>query len=158
MRRRCILGMRFRCKSSPVYGGGGPRSGGGGTVRDRERNSRIHAKSLRRSLTDAEVLLWSRLRRDSVKGWRFRRQHPIGPYIADFACTQPRVVIEVDGATHGSDAELAHDARRDAYMHRFGWRVIRLRNNDIYKNLDGIMEMIFETVPPPPAIRRAPPP
>jgi very-short-patch-repair endonuclease len=84
-------------------------------VMDDERVSpRTYAKALRRRMTRAEVILWSRLRRDAIAGRRFRRQHPIGPYIADFACLPVRLVIEVDGATHGSEDEIKKDRRRDA--------------------------------------------
>jgi very-short-patch-repair endonuclease len=99
------------------------------------------AREFRRTLTDAEAILWSRLRRDAL-GMRFRKQHPVGPYIADFACVRARLIVEVDGGTHGTDAERSHDARRDAYMHARGWRVVRVWNVDVYESLDGVMEMI----------------
>jgi very-short-patch-repair endonuclease len=98
-------------------------------------------------MTDAEVILWSRLRRDAIKGRRFRRQHPVGPYIADFVCLPIRLVIEVDGVTHASELESAHDARRDAYLSRRGFRVLRFWNNEIYENLDEVMQTICNAVP-----------
>lgn len=100
-------------------------------------------------MTDAETILWSRLRRDAVMGHRFRRQHPIGPYVADFACVTANLVVEIDGATHSRDAEVAHDRRRDAFLRARGWRVFRVQNSDIYKNLDGVLEGIARHVPPP---------
>ena len=102
-------------------------------------------------MTKAEVILWQHLRRNAIKGGRFRRQHPIGPFIADFACAPLRLVIEVDGATHASDRELDHDRRRDLFLRRQGWRVVRIRNDDIRTNLDRVLEMIASLVPPPPA-------
>ena len=100
-----------------------------------------HARKLRRSLTDAETILWSRLRRDAL-GLRFRRQHPVGPYIADFACVRARLIVEVDGGTHGTEAERSHDARRDAFMRAHGWRVVRVWNIDVYESLNDVMEMV----------------
>ncbi len=101
-------------------------------------------------MTDAELILWSRLRRKSFDGHsRFRRQHPIGPYIADFACVAAWLVIEVDGDTHGSAEEVAHDRRRDAFLKERGWRVFRVGNHDIYENLDGVLEGIWRALPLP---------
>jgi very-short-patch-repair endonuclease len=99
------------------------------------------ARVLRRKLTDAETMLWSRVRKD-VHGIRFRRQHPIGPFIADFACVRARLVVEVDGATHSTDAERDYDARRDRYMRLRGWCVLRIRNGDIYDALGDVVERI----------------
>jgi very-short-patch-repair endonuclease len=101
-------------------------------------------------MTRAEAILWNHLRSAERAPAKFRRQHPIGPFIADFACVSARVVIEVDGATHGTDAELAHDRRRDAYLRARKWRVLRVSNEDVYKNLSGVLELIYAEVPPPP--------
>lgn len=120
-----------------------------GAVRAHQRKSRPFAKQLRKKLTDAERILWSRLRQQSLHGRKFRRQHPIGPYIADFACIQLWLVVEVDGATHGTDSEIAHDIRRDAYMRSLGWMVLRIINEDVYKNLDNVLERILSIEPPP---------
>jgi very-short-patch-repair endonuclease len=100
------------------------------------------ARSLRKKLTPAETILWSRLRRRAVGGAGFRKQHPIGPYIADFACVPARLVIEVDGDTHGTDAAQRHDRERTAFMQAHGWRVLRLTNEDVHKRLDGVLEGI----------------
>ena len=100
------------------------------------------ARQLRKSMTQAEIILWSRLRRDAVAGRRFRRQHPIGPYIADFACVPVRLDVELDGATHGTDDEIGRDERRDAYLRSRGFKVLRFSNVDIYKNLEGVLECI----------------
>ena len=109
-------------------------------------NSRVYAKLHRRRMTDAEVILWSRLRRNAIKGRRFRRQHPIGPYIADFVCLPLRLVVEIDGATHGSDEEILHDRRRDAYLRGRGFSVLRFWNQEIYDNLNGVLEKIWSEV------------
>lgn len=110
-------------------------------MRGDEIRSRGRAKRLRRALTSAETILWAHLRRAAL-GVRFRRQHPIGPYIADFACVSARLVIEVDGATHATPAERAHDAKRDDLLAARGWRVLRVGNADIYENLDGVWRAI----------------
>jgi len=92
---------------------------------------------------------------------RARRTVPpsasIGPYIADFACTAVRLVVEVDGATHSSSEELAHDARRTKYLESLGWAVLRVLNTDVYENMDGVWLAIAAQLPPPTASRRPPP-
>jgi very-short-patch-repair endonuclease len=117
------------------------------------------ARDLRRRMTSAEIILWSRIRPREWPEFRFRRQHPIGPYIADFACPLSRTVIEVNGATHGSDTECAYDHRRDAYMRARGWRVVRISNDDVYKHLHEMLDLIWRVTPPPSRrIRGGPPP
>ena len=127
-------------------------------MRKDEKKSRPHVKNLRKNMTEAEVILWSKLRLKEQHGVRFRRQHPVGPYIADFACVAAKLIVEVDGATHSSDGEIAYDRKRDAYMTQRGWRVIRVSNNDVYKNLDNVCEMILSySHPLRPAMRSASP-
>src|SRR5262249_44048133 len=108
-------------------------------MRQDELRSRSLAKRLRRQMTEPEVVLWSRLRHDMLLGWRFRRQHPIGPYVADFACVRARLIVEVDGGTHSNSAEVEHDRKRDAYLLSKGWRVFRVSNEDVYKNLETVL-------------------
>ncbi|HUO94180.1 MAG TPA: endonuclease domain-containing protein [Rhizomicrobium sp.] len=105
------------------------------------RKTLSRARALRRKLTNAECLVWWRLRKD-VYGIRFRRQHPIGPYIADFACVPARLIIEIDGGTHVSKAEAEYDRRRDRYLQSRGWFVLRLRNEDVYDGLDEAIERV----------------
>src|SRR5690348_15636981 len=103
------------------------------------RHDNCHALPLRRRMTDAEVILWSRLRRKTMHGMRIRRQHPIGAYVADFACLPLRLVIEIDGATHGAAEEIAYDKRREAYLQRHGFRVLRfLECRNIRKSGGGV--------------------
>ena len=118
-------------------------------MRDKEGKSRAFAKALRRRLTHAETILWAELRRDRI-GHHFRRQHPIGPFIADFACVREKLVIEVDGITHWSDEDTAKDRARDAFMKAQGWRVLRVTNDDVYKQLNVVIELIAAALPPPP--------
>ena len=87
-------------------------------------------------MSPPEVLLWERLRATRGHGPRFRRQHPIGPYVADFYCSAARLVIEVDGAVHGDDRQIAHDQRRDAYMRELGYQVLRVAGREVMRNAD----------------------
>ncbi|MFN3609498.1 MAG: endonuclease domain-containing protein [Hyphomonas sp.] len=109
-------------------------------MRDSEEPTFRKARSLRKAMPKSEVILWSRLRRQQLAGYRFRRQVPIGPFIADFACADLELVIEVDGATHSTLSELDHDARRTAFLQQQGWHVWRVWNNEVYENLDGVLE------------------
>jgi very-short-patch-repair endonuclease len=77
-----------------------------------------------------------------MNGLRFRRQHPIGPFIADFACLKEKLVIEVDGPSHGTDEGKAYDARRTHFFKRNGWREMRVSNMDVYENLEGALSHI----------------
>jgi len=106
-------------------------------------------------MTDAEVILWSRLRRNAVKGHRFRRQHSTGAYFVDFACLSIRLIAEVDGATHCTDDETAYDARRDAYLRQRGFRALRFWNGEVYENLDSVLETIWNAASPSGALARA---
>ena len=88
----------------------------------------------------AEVRLWSRIRREQL-GWKFRRQVPIGPYYADFACVALRLVVECDGDQHGRD-ERMRDAARDAYLARTGWDVLRLPNALVLHHTDDALDAV----------------
>lgn len=112
------------------------------------------ARALRQNMTKAEVILWVNLRKRAMNGARFRRQHPIGPYIADFTCPAAKLIIEVDGATHSTPDELAYDARRPKYLADQGWTVIRVTNIDIYENMDGVWRTINAQLAPPPRSAR----
>ncbi len=115
-------------------------------MREPESRSRRFAKALRTRMTDAETILWSRLRDWRAHGCGFRRQHPIGPYIADFACVTAKLIVELDGDQHGSDAERAYDERRDAYLTSRGWNVVRVPNERIYKHLGEVLDMLGDAV------------
>lgn len=100
------------------------------------------AQRLRIDATSAERSLWAGLRRRGVEGFRFRRQVELLGFIVDFACFEARVVIEVDGATHASDDEIARDVRRDAVLRAHGNTVLRFGNVEVFENLDGVLETI----------------
>jgi len=108
------------------------------------------ARSLRRDMTDVERVLWRVLRGKQLGRHRFRRQHPIGRYIADFACIEQKLVIELDVGKH--QERLAYDEQRTALLQAQGWRVLRFWNNDISNNSDGVLTTIMEnlTALPPP--------
>jgi len=101
-------------------------------------------------MTDVEQLLWRALRGKQIGKYRFRRQHPIGQYIADFACIEKKIVIELDGGQH--QELLEYDERRSKSMKKYGWQVLRFWNNDVLNNLEGVLTVItksLESVPPP---------
>jgi very-short-patch-repair endonuclease len=118
-------------------------------MRADEKRSRPLARKLRRQMTQAEVILWSRLRRSAFAGHEFRRQHPVGPYIPDFASVKARLIIEVDGDTHATEEEIAHDRRRDAYLRKRGWRIFRVTNEDVYTRLNDVLDGIARLLPSP---------
>jgi very-short-patch-repair endonuclease len=97
---------------------------------------------LRRGQTDAERKLWFALRSRQFAGFKFRRQQPIGPYIADFVCFQEKLVIELDGDQHGSDQAIAYDDVRTRFLKRDGFRVVRFANYDIYRNFVVVLDAI----------------
>ncbi|MBU1189630.1 MAG: endonuclease domain-containing protein [Gammaproteobacteria bacterium] len=107
-------------------------------------NSTTRARRLRTQMTDAEQRLWRHLRARQMLGYKFRRQHPIGPFVADFACLQAGLVIEVDGGQHG---ELeTEDARRTRYLNRQGFRVLRFWNHEVLQHTDACLEMILQAL------------
>lgn len=112
-------------------------------------NTQARAKALRRQMTKAEIILWSKLKGKQLQGWHFRKQHPVGPFIADFACVRAKLIIEVDGATHSSDLEINYDQKRTAFLNDQGWFVYRIWNTDIYENLNGVLDGILAHLTPP---------
>ncbi|MBF6025858.1 endonuclease domain-containing protein [Lysobacter niastensis] len=105
----------------------------------RNGQKRNFARSLRRRMTDAEVRLWFHLRNRAFMGCKFRRQHPVGPYIADFTCIEARLIIELDGGQH---AGSGRDASRTASLENEGYRVLRFWNNDVLTQTDAVLAAI----------------
>ena len=101
------------------------------------------ARALRVTMTDAERRLWACLRGRRLVGYKFRRQHPLGRFIVDFACIEHRLMIEADGGQH---SENEADERRTAWLQRRGWRVLRFWNNEILTNSEGVQEAILEAL------------
>jgi len=102
-----------------------------------------NARELRKNMTDAERAMWRLLRQRQIKGLRFRRQVPIDHYIADFACLEVRLIIEVDGGQH---YDSPSDRVRDCYLQSQGFQVLRFWNNDVLSNPDGVYRILIETV------------
>ena len=100
------------------------------------------AKILRKRLTDAEKFLWGHVRGKQLEGFKFRRQEPIGNYVADFVCYEKRVIVEVDGSQHCSEK----DHERDRWFEGQGFKVIRFWNNEVLKNTEGVWEVIRKTM------------
>ena len=106
-------------------------------------NSTNRARELRRNSTDAERRLWSRLRAKRLGAWKFKRQHPIGPYIVDFVCHAARLVVEVDGGQH---ADSEHDLKRDAWLRSEGYAVLRFWNHDVLRGTDVVEAAINDVL------------
>src|SRR5688572_26068980 len=103
--------------------------------------TRERARRLRRDQTDAERRLWYRLRDRQIVEAKFRRQHPIGPYIADFCCPDRMLVVELDGGQHAETT--AHDRRRIEFLERQGYRIVRFWANEVLQETDGVLTRIL---------------
>ncbi len=101
--------------------------------------ARRNARTLRSGMTDTERKLWSGLRGEQM-GVKFRRQHPLVNYIADFACLSPKLVVELDGSQHLVRQD--YDAVRDAFLQRSGFDVLRFPSNDVFINFEGVLEVV----------------
>ncbi|RUT30123.1 endonuclease domain-containing protein [Arsenicitalea aurantiaca] len=113
------------------------------------------ARALRLNSTDAEAKLWSRLRNRQLCGLKFVRQHPVGRYVADFACRERDLIVELDGGQH---ADSASDEVRTAALAEHGYRGVRFWNNDVLENIDGVLEALAEAAEAPsPGLRFANP-
>jgi len=108
-------------------------------MRGPDRRVTARARVLRKTDNDAEAALWSELRDRRLDGRKFVRQFPIGPYFADFACRERRLVVELDGSQH---LESAHDSRRDRFMVEHGWSVLRFWNVDALVERRAVVETI----------------
>ncbi len=98
------------------------------------------AKRLRREMTDAERVLWHHLRNRATDGRKFRRQCPLGPFIADFVCIQARLMVEVDGGQHVGSR---YDAMRTAYFESVGFRVVRFWNTDVLIDTEAVLSVVY---------------
>jgi very-short-patch-repair endonuclease len=136
---------------SPLVGEGARRADEG-----RGPDSRLKgfARNLRRRATPHERLLWGQLRSRRFAEFKFRRQVPIGPFIADFVCYEAKLVVELDGAQHADDPS---DVRRDAEFDRRGFRVLRVWNNELTNNEAGVLDAIWYALSEGTAIGREPP-
>ncbi|MCX5496109.1 endonuclease domain-containing protein [Kaistia dalseonensis] len=112
--------------------------------REVEPRLRGFAKSMRKAMTEAELHLWMHLRRQRLRGFKFRRQVPIGPFIVDFFCAELRLIVEIDGGQHFDDEAVAADARRTAWLQAQGYQVLRFTNRDVVQNMDGVWAVLAE--------------
>ncbi len=106
--------------------------------------SKKYSRQLRSKMTDAESHLWRRLRGRQIDGLKFRRQHPIGKFILDFACIEMKLAVEVDGGQHGE--MLISDNARTEWLKQQGWRVLRFWNNEVLQNTEDVLEQIHRTI------------
>ncbi len=113
------------------------------------RRTTRRARSLRRAPSEAEKRLWGFLRDRRLNDFKFVRQAPLGPYFADFLCRERRLIVEVDGVTHGEDHQISHDARRTQYLESQGYRVLRVWNIEVFTNLDGVLTTILMALETP---------
>jgi very-short-patch-repair endonuclease len=105
-------------------------------------DQRRFARRLRQQATDAETRLWYHLRGRRLEGFRFRRQHPIGPYFADFACLEVGLIVELDGGQHNTHTGVAHDTIRSDVLAARGFEILRFWNNDVLQNTQGVLDVI----------------
>ena len=121
------------------------------------RTMRSRARSLRRDSTDAERIIWSALRAHRLNGASFRRQTPVGPYVADFLCHSAKLIVEIDGGQHFEPEQQKRDARRDVFLASKGYRILRFNNLDVMTNRHGVLETIaaaLAAAPSPPLPRK----
>jgi very-short-patch-repair endonuclease len=102
------------------------------------------ARNLRRSMTEAEKVLWGYLQNRKAGGYKFRRQHPLGSYIADFYCHEKRLVVEVDGEIHLNPETVEKDENRTAVLERYGIAVIRFSNQEVLEDTESVVQSIIQ--------------
>ena len=107
------------------------------------------ARTLRKRPTDAERILWVALREFKQGGLHFRRQAPIGPFIADFACHRAKLIVELDGDQHGEDRNMVNDAKRTEFLNSRGYRVIRFGNWEVLRERRRVLDAIFRAAKSP---------
>ena len=103
---------------------------------------------LRKNMTKAEIILWSKLKGKQLNGLKFRRQHGINNYIVDFYCPELRLAIEIDGGVHCYDSRITYDKQRQKEIEALGIKVLRYTNTDVIKDLEGVLNDIIKTTTP----------
>ncbi|CAI2719701.1 endonuclease domain-containing protein [Nitrospina watsonii] len=106
-------------------------------------------QKLRRETPPAERLLWSRLRRKQLNGYKFRRQYGIEEYVVDFYCSEACLVVEIDGPTHFNDVAEQQDPVRQQRIEKLGITVLRFTNDEVYRNMEGVLTKILERLDAP---------
>ena len=107
------------------------------------KNLKGYSRSLRENMTEAEKLLWEKIREKQLKGYQFYRQKTIGNYIVDFYCPKAKLVIEIDGGQHYSSEGKEKDRTRDEYMKDIDLKVLRFSDKEIFNNTEGVLERIW---------------
>ena len=105
-----------------------------------------YSRELRENMTDAERLVWAKTRRKQLKDRQFYRQKILGNYIVDFYCPKARLVVEVDGSQHYIEEGIKKDMLRSDYLRTLGLRVLRFSDREVFENLDGVIEKIYENL------------
>jgi len=100
------------------------------------------AKELRKSMTEAEIILWKHLKNNKLNGLKFRRQHPLDIFIADFYCHQKKLIIELDGGIHDSLEQKEHDEGRTFELEEKGFKIIRFKNDEVLNNIEDVLSRI----------------
>jgi len=108
------------------------------------KNLKNLARVLRKNMTDAERNLWAKIRGKQLKDKQFYRQKNIGNYIVDFYCPSAKLIVELDGGQHYSDEGMKKDKIRDSYLKHLGFTVLRFSDRDVLKNIEGVLEKIYE--------------
>jgi len=104
------------------------------------------ARKLRYEQTDAERVLWARLRNKRLEGVKFRRQQPVGPYIVDFISFEKKLIVEIDGGQHSEGTVRERDEERTKWLEEGGYRVLRFWNNEVLERVEGVLERIRDTL------------
>ena len=106
--------------------------------------NKTKARELRKNPTESEHKLWSHLRLRQIGGHKFRRQHPLGPYIVDFICLDRKLIVEVDGGQH--DQQVVYDSKRDKWLEEQGYCVLRFWNNEVLSDIEVVKEVISDAL------------
>lgn len=110
----------------------------------RNANLQTRARNLRRNLTDAEAFLWQRIRGRQLRGYRFRRQAPIGQFVVDFVCFEAKLIVELDGGQH--QAQIRYDARRTRMLEQQGFLILRFWNDQVFRETTAVLERIGQVI------------
>ena len=125
-------------------------SGGGNKAQHRyNKENIVLAKELRNNTTLPEKILWTYLQKSQLENIKFRRQQPIGNYIVDFMAPSEKIIIELDGGQHNQNENIKYDKLRDDYLQNCGYTVVRIWNNDVFQNIDGVISYIKEVIKNP---------
>jgi very-short-patch-repair endonuclease len=117
-----------------------------------DRKLKLLARNLRSNMTDAEQLIWSKIRRKQIRDCHFYRQKNIGKYIVDFYCSKGKLIIEVDGGQHYEKEGIKKDRERDDYRQDLGLTVLRFSDLDVLRNIDGVVQRVYEHLKSSPSL------